>query len=32
MSCRRMSERAVRVGEEVMGGAQGLLRTILAGF
>lgn len=32
MGYRRMSATAVRVGEEVMGGAQGLLRTILAEF
>lgn len=32
MGYRRTSATAVRVGEEVMGGAQGLLRTILAEF
>ena len=32
MSCRRMSARAVRVAGEVMAGAQGLLRTIVAVF
>ena len=32
MDYRRTYATAVRVGEEVMGGAQGLLRTILAGF
>ena len=32
MSCRRTSARGARAREEAVGGGQGRLRTILAGF